>query len=125
MMFVPTEPIPVVDEDGNVIYIRPKMGRGIEAQVSAEFVRMGGRSQQAYDMCLLYYNVIKWEGPAFETTDKKGRKITVPCNRQNLELLDPYAPLVQKAVGLIAELNKRPSLDEDGNPTTATPTQGM
>lgn len=119
-MFVPTEPIAIAEGE-DTIYIRPKMGRGVEAQVSADFVKLGGKSQQAYETCLLYHNIVKWEGPSFETKNEKGQTIKLPCSRQNIDLLDPGEPLIQNVIDAIVEANKRPSLNNE-NPTKATPT---
>lgn len=104
MMFVPTEPVPVSDGE-NTIFIRPKMGRGVEALVASDFSELGGRSQMAYDLCLLRHNIVRWEGPAF--TDDNGKPI-LPT-RQNIDRLDSFEPLVDKVLQKIAELNRKPS----------------
>lgn len=100
-MFVEIEPVAVSDEAGNTIYVRPKMGKGVEAQVSAEFGRLGGRTQAAYELCLLAYNVVRWDGPAF--VDASGKPVAI--TRANIDRLDPDEPLVRRTISRIAELN--------------------
>lgn len=102
-MFVSNEPVAVQDEAGNIIYIRPKMGKGIEAQVSAEFGRLGGKTQTAYEFALLACNIVRWEGPAFTTGEGK----PIAATRANIDRLDPDEPLVAATVRKIVELNTR------------------
>lgn len=107
-MFVTEESVAVSDEAGNVICVRAKMGRGVEARVSADFAELGGRSQLAYELCLLRHNIVSWEGPAF--TNAKGETILV--TRRNVDRLDSAEPLIALVVQKIGELNRSPSPPE-------------
>lgn len=100
-MFVDASPVAVTDDKGNTIYVRPKMGKGIQAQVSNDFQRLGGSSQVAYGYSLLAHNVVAWDGPDF--VDGDGRAI--PATRANIDRLDPDEPIVNQAIDTIAKLN--------------------
>lgn len=118
-MFVPTELAPVEDEAGNIIWILPKMGRGVETRVKEEFRRIGGGTVDGYLLALLYWNVKKWEGPDF--TDSQGNPI--PCTRANMDNLDPAAPLVTAVLDRIAELNPTPTRQKEPGANGSNPTK--
>lgn len=102
-MFVPTELVPVSDDNGNTIYILPKMGRGVRTRVGVELDRLGATRIASYELALLYHNVKKWEGPAF-TQDGD----PVPCTRGNIDLLDVEEELIVAVLQRIDELNPAP-----------------
>jgi hypothetical protein len=112
-IFVSKEPVAVTVDGVNTIYIRPKMGYGIEQKVIGEATKFSqGESRQkqtvevnigAYNMALLTNNVMSWTGPDF--MDPATRKV-IPCTPENIALLDDEDPLVEKVLGEIAERNR-------------------
>ena len=98
-MFVSEETVAVSDGE-NTIYRRAKMGRGVEARVSADFMSLGGASQRAYNLVLLYHNIVSWHGPAFTVNGNP-----VPCTRKYIDLLDPEEPLIAAVLEEIAADN--------------------
>ena len=118
-MLVPTALVPVDDDEGNIIWVLPKMGRGVETRVKEEFRRIGGSTVDGYMLALLYWNVKKWEGPAF--TDEEGN--TIPCTRVNIDRLDPDEPLVEAVLEKISELNPPKTAVPEPAINGANPTQ--
>jgi hypothetical protein len=115
--FIENKPVGVSDDNGNTIYILARMGIGDEAKVSADFVGLGGRAINAYQLALLRHNVLRWEGPDFENDDGK----TIPCTRENIDRLQPDLPLVKATLERIGELNRKSetAVEGDENPTKA------
>lgn len=112
-IFVSKEPVPVSVDGSNTIYIRPKMGYGIEQKVIGEATKFtqATKSQNgskapaqtvevnigAYNMALLTNNIMRWEGPEFNG---------IPCTAENIALLDDSDPLVEMVLKEIAERNR-------------------
>lgn len=126
-MFVSNTDRVAVTLDGvNTVYVRPKMSFGVLQQVmsAATPVKVtadakdgldAGLDYGAYNMALMKYNIMGWEGPAFQ--DEAGR--IVPCTPANILRLDPDEPLVGHVLKEIERLNgKQVSPD----PNSATPT---
>lgn len=110
-MFVnPQERVPVSDEAGNTIWIRAKMDLQTRSRVQDEVAAMT-RGQDddislhigSYRMATLVWNIVAWEGPAFE-----GRA----CTPQNIKLLDPNEPLIDLVAEEISTRNARPEAPE-------------
>lgn len=113
--FVSAEAVPVslADDPANVIYIRPRMDLGTNAQVrqammtATMHVSTGGGSVPksasvgfdliAYNIALLVHNILRWSGPDFDG---------VPCNEENIKRIDPDDPLLDKVLQEINERNK-------------------
>jgi hypothetical protein len=73
----------------------------------------------AYQMALLYHNLLSWEGPEFR--DEAGNP--VPFTRANIEQLDLDNPLVKAAIAEIGRRNPlggTPSPDPKAAGTTTT-----
>lgn len=115
-IFVDTTPVAVTVDDGvNTIWIRPKMGYGVEQRVIGEAAKLqqaqrqngnGASSGQtveinlgAYNLALLVNNILRWEGPRFGA---------IPCTPDNIELLDDDDPLVEKVLAEIQARNRDP-----------------
>lgn len=112
-IFVSKEPVAVSVDDKNIIYIRPKMGYGIEQKVIGEATKFtqAAKSQNgskapaqtvevnigAYNMALLTNNILRWEGPEFSG---------IPCTDENKAMLDDSDPLVEMVLKEITERNR-------------------
>lgn len=101
-IFVSREPVAVSDEEGNTIYIRPKMNYGTRNRVlsAAAHFSMGSGSEGeidvgGYNIALLRENIVKWEGPIFDGQ---------PFAPDLVEDLDPAAPLLER---VLSEINQR------------------
>jgi hypothetical protein len=122
-IFVSKEPVEVTVDGLNKIYIRARMGYGIEQKVIGDattFKQEAGKAKQtvevnigAYNMALLTNNILSWTGPDF--MDPQHRLI--PCNPENIALLNDEDPLVEKVLAEIAERNrsKKAEAKENGN----------
>jgi hypothetical protein len=123
-MFVKKEKIAVTIDGQNTIFIRGKMPLGIRNKVRDELLRMdlddNGQSTGqanittgASQTALLAHNITGWSGPEF---------VGMPCNRVNIEQLDPDEPLVKLVLEKIAEYNPAPVADPnsttDGEPSS-------
>lgn len=127
-IFVSKEPVPVTVDGVNTIYIRPKMGYGIEQKVIGEATKFTQAAKSrngakpasptvevnigAYNLALLTNNIMKWEGPEFGPT---------PCTPENIALLDDSDPLVEMVLKEISDRNKsakeeEPEHEEEGAP---------
>jgi hypothetical protein len=99
--FVSKEPVAVSDDEGNTIWIVPKMSYGIRARVADEISSMSGADQDVrlsiglYNMALLRHNIVRWDGPAFD-----GK----PFAPRLVDELDPDWPLLD---AVLAEINTR------------------
>lgn len=105
-MFVQTDRVPISDDRGNTIFIKPKMDYGtrnavMSAGADARMDEKGnvvgakidiGRQQNA----LLVHNIVDWSGPDFEG---------VACTPVNKLRLDPDEPLVAEVLEEIARRN--------------------
>jgi hypothetical protein len=117
-IFVDKKPVPITVDGVNTIYIRARMGYGIEQKVIGDattFKQEAGKQKQtvevnigAYNMALLTNNILRWEGPEFGG---------IPCTPENIALLNDEDPLVEKVLGEIAERNrsKKAEAKENGN----------
>jgi hypothetical protein len=118
-IFVDKKPVPITVDGVNTIYIRARMGYGIEQKVIGEatkFSQEAGKQKQqsvevnigAYNMALLTNNILRWEGPEFGG---------IPCTLENIALLNDEDPLVEKVLAEIAERNrsKKAEAKENGN----------
>lgn len=119
----------------DVMFIRPKMDYGTRNKVIGEAAKIlqsqqkakAGMSKRqrkqlaeqqkeqsgetgmqlnvgAYQSALLKYNILSWNGPSFAGW---------ACTPENIEKLDPDAPLVAKVIEEISERNTDP--DEEGD----------
>lgn len=115
----------VTDGRGNTVWILGKMGIGVEAQVMAEFSKLGGRGMPAYEVALLFYNVVKWDGPDFVTVSEKGDEVPVACTKANIGKLDWKIPQVNTlftaVLQRINELNKKAEADVSAEEAAADP----
>ena len=126
-MFVSNTDRVAVTLDGvNIIYVRPKMSYGVLQQVmsAAAPVKVtpdakdgldAGLDYGAYNMALMKFNIVGWEGPAFQ--DEAGR--IVPCTPANILRLDPDEPLVSHVFKEIERLNGKQASPD---PNSVTPT---
>lgn len=125
-MFVQTDRVPISDEAGNTIYIRPKMDYGTRSQVlgAAADARLDdkGNAKTAtvnvgrYQNALLVNNILDWDGPAF--TD-------MACTPVNILRLDPDEPLVVKVLEEIATRNpQRQAPNPKSRTTSGSPAIG-
>lgn len=130
MIIDPNERVPVSDEQGNVIYIRPKMDLATRTAALDELLEVDGRDPQnpalrtvrvgMYNLILLRHNILAWEGPAFRYSD--GRAI--PCTPETIGQLDPDEPLVQRVLAEIDRRNRRPTSPDPKSPTGPGSTGG-
>jgi hypothetical protein len=115
-------PVAVSDDDGNTVWVLPKMGIGVEAAVSADFIKLGGKAINAYQLCLLRHNVLRWAGPGFTSEDG----VVLPCVPSNIDKLQsPLPPIMAAVLEKINELNRPATADPSpGEPAedTADPT---
>lgn len=126
-MFVSnTERVAVTVDGVNTVYIRPKMPFGVQQKVVSAMTQMRADADAmngvdatldwgAYNMALMRYNILGWEGPAFQ--DEAGRP--VPCTPANIERLDPDEPLVDK---VLEEIQRRNTKQASPDPNSPTPT---
>jgi len=132
-MFINPQALASVSDDrGNTVWFKTKMTFRDNAAVEEALLKMkfkqgnigkagnGQGDDATIDMnvafsnqklALLQANIKRWEGPDF--VDENGRPI--PCTPQNIALLDPDNPLVDKVV---EELNLR------NMPQTEAPLEG-
>ena len=120
------ERVPVSDDAGNVMYIKPKMdvktkGRVTDALAAISSLGESGEDPEvalnlgSQNCVLLVNNVVAWEGPAF--ADDKGARI--PCTREWIERLDPDEPLVGLVLAEINRRNVRPTSPDPNSPTAS------
>jgi hypothetical protein len=109
-MFVPTKSVPISDENGNTIWIKPKMDFGTKSQALDEIARLKqfespdsslGLMIGSYQRVLMRLNIVSWEGPAFAADEG-----LIPCVPATIDQLDPDEPLVNKVLAEIQERNK-------------------
>lgn len=99
--FVSKEPIAITDDEGNTIWIVPKMSYGIRSRVMSAITSMAGTGQDVemdigvYNLALLRENIVRWDGPAFD-----GK----PFAPRLVDELDPDWPLLD---AVLAEINTR------------------
>lgn len=107
--FVSSEPVPVKDDEGNTIYILPKMPYGVKQRVTHAMFHLEAKTEAGdlvvqdnvevdlatHNLLLLKANVTSWHGPAFGDT---------PFSADALERLDPDFSLLDKVLG---EINAR------------------
>lgn len=134
-MFIdPNARVPISDDEGNTIFIKAKMDIATDTAVTVEFARInsgtGFRAQKAYELALLYHNIVAWEGPAFKRPVlskagtpmlKNGAPVTkpIPCTRQAIGSLDPFAPLVARVLAAIDEQNREVLAEPDPKKLTS------
>lgn len=115
--YVDTTRVPV-REGPDTIYIRPVMDFGTLCDVEDMLTRMAikdGKTGEllfttgAQKLAMAIYNIVAWEGPAFE-----GR----PCTPDNIRKLKPTLPIFVKAREEITRLNST----EDAADPNSTPT---
>jgi hypothetical protein len=120
------ERVPVSDDAGNVMYIKPKMdvktrGRVTDSLAAISSLGAAGEDPEvalnlgSQNCVLLINNVVAWEGPEF--VDEKG--VRIPCTREWIERLDPDAPLVNKVLAEINARNVRPVSPDPNAPTAS------
>lgn len=107
--FVSSEPVPVGDDEGNTIYILPKMPYGVKQRVTHAMFHLEAKTEAGdlvvqdnvevdlatHNLLLLKANVTSWHGPAFGDT---------PFSADALERLDPDFSLLDK---VLSEINAR------------------
>jgi hypothetical protein len=115
--FVDTSTVTVTDGE-NKIYVKRGMDFGTLCDVEDMLTRMAikdGATGElhvtlgARRLALAIYNIVAWEGPAFE-----GR----PCTADNIRKLKPTLPIFVKARDEISRLN---NVEEPADPNS-TPT---
>ena len=131
-MFVSQEGVPVsVDSDDtpaaerNTIWVKEKMDVGTQNRMLSAMVQIREQSGDvegtrmtydlgAYNLALLKYNIVRWEGPEFSA---------MPCTPENIERLDPDNPLVVAVLERLNELNtERARLKKAKSPNGVRPT---
>lgn len=133
MLIDPNARTAVTDDAGeNTIYIKAKMDMATETAVSVEFDRLNQRTvrrlQKTYELALLTFNVVAWEGPAFmrkvsnEETGEESLKL-VACTPTTIGQLDPDEPLVRKVLEAIDLANAKKSADDDDGSDVGMPTK--
>jgi hypothetical protein len=107
--------VPVIYGE-HTVYIRAKMSAKVQAQVQDEMRARGfGKNEDlevqgmgSYRLALLIHNIVGWDGPEFEH---------VPCNRTNIERIDPNDPLWD---AVAEEIGKRNAAKESPDPNSPT-----
>lgn len=80
-------------------------------QSVTDFVNFG-----AYQLALMHYNILTWQGPSF---------VGVPCNKKTIGQLDPNEPLVQMVLTRIGERNNRAAGSDPKSSTLVGATNGV
>jgi hypothetical protein len=137
MFIKPGDTIEVKDDEGNVMVLRARMDFATRSKVQDELVRMNAEAANGkrgrggmvsmsvglgtQQLLLLKANLKAWRGPDFDG---------VPCTPEMIDTLDPYEPLVEKALEEIGQRNAprtalKPVVESaDPNPNASAFSQG-
>lgn len=113
-----------VTDGRNTVYIRAKMDMGTRAAVQNEIRASGIKTESelevhgigAYRLALLHHNVLAWEGPDFDG---------VPCNRTNIDRVDPTEPLWDLVADEIGQRNEKAESPDPNSLAPSGSTDGI